>query len=217
MEGGDTVVDATCGNGWDTLFLLKALATVGGGTVVTCDVQALALDKAKVLLKRNLENTMDIEHDSSAPEDIWVCNPKDAMVQQYPAARSVTVRWALQSHLDLMESMQASSVKVVVFNLGYLPGGDKNIVTVPEVTLATIQASRDALQEGGCISATCYPGHAEGKQEEEGIFADARALPVEIWSCYVHQWINQRNKRTGKLAPSLVLYQRVAKDAPPAS
>ena len=51
--------------------------------------------------------------------------------------------------------------------------------------------------------------------EEEGIFEDARGLPVEIWSCYVHQWINQRNKRTGKRAPSLVLYQRVAEDDPP--
>jgi hypothetical protein len=70
-------------------------------------------------------------------------------------------------------------------------------------------------QAGGCISATCYPGHEEGKLEEQGIFEDARGLPVEIWSCYVHQWINQRNKRTGKRAPSLVLYQRVADDDPP--
>ena len=103
-------------------------------------------------------------------------------------------------------------VKVVVFNLGYLPGGDKSIVTVPEVTLATIGASRSALQEGGCISATCYPGHEEGQAEEAGILEDARSLPVEIWSCYLHQWINQRNKKTGKRAPSLVLYQRTAPD-----
>mmetsp|Transcript_97834 Transcript_97834/g.143218 ORF Transcript_97834/g.143218 Transcript_97834/m.143218 type:complete len:217 (-) Transcript_97834:225-875(-) len=214
MERGDVVVDATCGNGWDTLFLLQALAAAGGGTVISCDIQALAIEKAKILLNRNLENVMNIDHDSS---DEWICSPTDEMLQQYPTSRPVTVRWVLQSHLDVLQNMPAASVKVVVFNLGYLPGGDKNIVTIPAVTMATIAASRIALQEGGCISATCYPGHAEGKLEEDSIFADARALPVEIWSCYLHQWINQRNKKTGKRAPSLVLYQRVAQDPPPAS
>jgi len=29
MEAGDVVVDATCGNGWDTLFLLRSLAATG--------------------------------------------------------------------------------------------------------------------------------------------------------------------------------------------
>jgi hypothetical protein len=29
MEAGDVVVDATCGNGFDTLFLLRSLAAAG--------------------------------------------------------------------------------------------------------------------------------------------------------------------------------------------
>jgi hypothetical protein len=142
----------------------------------------------------------------------WEFRPGEKFTQLHPSAGVVTVRWALQSHLSLMNAMAPRSVKVVVFNLGYLPGGDKSIVTVPEVTLATIAASRSALQEGGCISATCYPGHEEGQAEEAGILEDARLLPVEIWSCYLHQWINQRNRKTGKRAPSLVLYQRTAND-----
>jgi hypothetical protein len=142
----------------------------------------------------------------------WEFRPGEKFTQLHPSAGVVTVRWALQSHLTLMKALAPRSVKVVVFNLGYLPGGDKSIVTVPEVTLATIGASRSALQEGGCISATCYPGHEEGQAEEAGILEDARSLPVEIWSCYLHQWLNQRNKKTGKRAPSLVLYQRTAND-----
>ena len=31
MQAGDVLVDATCGNGWDTLFMVRALAAAGGG------------------------------------------------------------------------------------------------------------------------------------------------------------------------------------------
>ena len=212
MEAGDVVVDATCGNGWDSLYLLRALAAAGGSSLMTCDIQVLALENAKSLLARELSALLDIDRSPEPGGDVWVCRPNEEFLQRHPAAGPVTLHWKLQSHLDLMKSQDESSIKVVVFNLGYLPGGDKNVVTVPEVTMATIEASRTALREGGCISVTCYPGHAEGRMEEEQVQADARRLPVEIWSCYLHQWINQRNKRTGKPAPSLVLYQRVAPD-----
>jgi hypothetical protein len=218
MQAGDVLVDATCGNGWDTLFMVKALAAAGGGTVVTCDVQEVALYKAKTLLGVELQACMLIESERSEVaaeeklDESWVLRPTEEFLRTHPAAGLVKVRWVLRNHFDLINAFHPASVRVVAFNLGYLPGGDKAIVTEPEVTLATIRAAQTALQVGGCISCTCYPGHEAGRREEEQILQDAAELPVEIWSCYLHQWINQRNKRTGKRAPSLVLYQRVASE-----
>ena len=37
-------------------------------------------------------------------------------------------------------------VKLVCFNLGYFPGGDRNIITKPETTVAGIQAAMQLLQ-----------------------------------------------------------------------
>ncbi|KAJ1471399.1 hypothetical protein T484DRAFT_1844152 [Baffinella frigidus] len=54
LEAGDVAVDATCGNGNDTLFLARAAAAAGGGSVLACDIQRGAIASAKGLLARAL-------------------------------------------------------------------------------------------------------------------------------------------------------------------
>lgn len=45
LQPGATALDATCGNGHDTLFLARAVAP--GGTVHAIDVQAVAIERAR--------------------------------------------------------------------------------------------------------------------------------------------------------------------------
>ena len=54
-----------------------------------------------------------------------------------------------------------------LFNLGYLPGGDKTITTLHETSLAAISAGIDLLDADGAILCAVYPGHAEGTLEGE--------------------------------------------------
>jgi hypothetical protein len=54
-----------------------------------------------------------------------------------------------------------------LFNLGYLPGGDKTITTLHETSLAAISAGIDLLAPDGAILCAVYPGHAEGTLEGE--------------------------------------------------
>jgi hypothetical protein len=92
--------------------------------------------------------------------------------------------------VDLINAFHPASVRVVVFNLGYLPGGDKAIVTEPEVTLATIRAAQTALHVGGCISCTSYPGHEAGRREEEQILQDDAehdSPPFSFTSLHIHE------------------------------
>lgn len=57
-----------------------------------------------------------------------------------------------------------------LFNLGYLPGGDKSITTMRETSIAAIEAGIDLLGDGGGILIAVYPGHAEGTAEGELIY-----------------------------------------------
>lgn len=119
----------------------------------------------------------------------------------------LTVRWQCGCHAKLLSAMCARCARLVVFNLGYLPGGDKSIVTTSTTTIAALEAAQCVLTVGGAVSVTLYPGHDEGKEEEAVVLKHAAELPQGQWSVYHTQWLNQRNKRTGRRAPSLVLMQ----------
>ena len=56
-------------------------------------------------------------------------------------------------------------IKAGMFNLGYLPGGDKSITTMRETTMPAIAAAIDLLGPDGIINVAVYPGHAEGEAE----------------------------------------------------
>ena len=118
-------------------------------------------------------------------------------------------RLALRRPLLAPLGLDPASASLVVFNLGYLPGGDKEVYTRADTTVEALRAAERAVVAGGCVSATLYPGHAEGEREEEAVLRHAANLPFGQWSVHYTQWLNQRNKKDGSRAPSLCLMQRL--------
>ena len=59
----------------------------------------------------------------------------------------------------------------VMFNLGYLPGGDHTRVTAAETTLPALEQAADLLAPGGCLSLMAYRGHEGGESEWRAIRA----------------------------------------------
>lgn len=53
--------------------------------------------------------------------------------------------------------------RMVAFNLGYLPGGNKSIITVSDTTLSALKAAERILMPGGLISLVVYIGHPGGR------------------------------------------------------
>ncbi len=170
---GDTVIDATCGNGQDTLLLAKLALSPDKGCVYALDLQKAAIDASK----RHLSLQLPIEIFNK------VCFIQGCH-SQFPA------------------EITANSIKLIVYNLGYLPGSDKTLTTTYDTTLESLLAGLNLLTPGGVISLTCYPGHAEGQIEEDKIIETLLALDPKIWSLCHHRWINRRK------APSLVLLQK---------
>ena len=65
-------------------------------------------------------------------------------------------------HIDMYVK---EGIDLAMFNLGYLPGGDKTIVTASRSTLSAIEKTIAKLTEGGLLVVVTYPGHEEGARE----------------------------------------------------
>ena len=71
----------------------------------------------------------------------------------------------IKSSHHLVKDYVSEKICVGMFNLGYLPGGDKSITTMHETTLLAIESAIDILDADGGILIAVYPGHAEGSVE----------------------------------------------------
>jgi hypothetical protein len=56
--------------------------------------------------------------------------------------------------------------KIIMYNLGYLPGGDHSITTQAEETMSSLRGAVTIIGNGGLITIITYPGHDEGMRED---------------------------------------------------
>ncbi len=65
----------------------------------------------------------------------------------------------------LVKDYVKEPICVGMFNLGWLPGGDKSVTTLHETTLPAIEAAIELLDHDGGLLIAVYPGHPEGEVE----------------------------------------------------
>lgn len=173
IKPGDIAIDATCGNGQDTLLLCKLALSHSAGHVYAIDIQPQAITLTQAFLTQNL-----------------------------PSSLLSQVIYHQGCHSVFPTEIQPESVGLIAYNLGYLPGNDKNLTTMTETTLKSLNQALTFIKPGGAISITCYPGHVEGSHEQEAISDFAKNLLPVDWSCCHHVWLNR------KKSPSLILLQK---------
>ena len=142
VRPGETVVDATAGNGHDTLFLANCVQP--GGHVYGFDVQEEAVAKTRARLTE------------AGMEDVWL-------------------HLIHGGHEEMAVAVEGP-VAAVMFNLGYLPGGDRSLTTGERSTLAALEQAVRLLRPGGVISVVCYRGHPGGAEEAEAVDGYAKGL-----------------------------------------
>lgn len=148
VHPGDTVVDATVGNGHDTLFLAELVGPAGH--VYGFDIQAQALDAARTRLQ---------EAGCLDRATLFHAGHEQAGTLLPPAARE--------------------TLACAMFNLGYLPGGDKARVTTPQATLTALNALLTMLRPHGILTVHCYTGHEGGAAEGHAVLEWANGLEWE--------------------------------------
>lgn len=78
------------------------------------------------------------------------------------------VELILDSHANAGNYIK-ESVNFAMFNLGYLPGGDKSVHTMTESTLRAVRTALSLLAPAGILTISVYPGHSEGKSEGDAL------------------------------------------------
>ncbi len=146
VQPGDWVVDATAGNGHDSLFLAGLVGA--SGKVFVFDVQEAALIATRTRL------------DAAGVSDRCECI--HAGHEQMATRLSAEARGKLAA---------------VMFNLGWLPGHDKQCITNTETTMSALGQALDWIRPGGLLTVVVYPGHAGGDEESQMIAVWASALP----------------------------------------
>lgn len=160
ISTGDTVIDATVGNGQDTIKLAQLVGKTG--KVYGFDIQTAAIEETKK--KAQLTGlTEQIELIVDGHENFKKYLPHNIQVQ------------------------------ALVFNLGYLPRGDKSIITLPATTLSALEQGLDLLNVGGQILIMIYYGHEGGPEEKDAVLSYIKTLPQENFSVLQYGFINQKN------------------------
>ncbi|WP_071460450.1 class I SAM-dependent methyltransferase [Bacillus massilinigeriensis] len=162
ISHGSVAIDATVGNGHDTIFLAELVGDTG--KVFGFDIQEAALTTCKEkLLAKNLQGRVELFH--KGHEHANSCIP-------------------FAYH---------GKVAGAVFNLGYLPGGDKSIVTMPETTIRAVERIFDMMAPEGIIVLVIYHGHPEGKTEKDKLLQFLETVEQEKAHILRYEFMNQKN------------------------
>ena len=71
-------------------------------------------------------------------------------------------------------------VAAVTFNLGYLPGGDKSVVTQTTTTRMALRLAMDLLRPGGLLVVVAYRGHPGGPEECVAVRDELSSLTEDL-------------------------------------
>jgi len=86
---------------------------------------------------------------------------------------------------------EKGKIKAVMFNLGYLPGGDHNISTKYHTTIEAIKKAMDIIMTGGLICIVVYYGGDTGFEERDRVMQFVETINakefVVMKTCYVNQ------------------------------
>ena len=107
------------------------------------------------------------------------------------AAAGETATLITDSHANLKSYV--SSAKCVVFNFGYLPGGDHSVCTHAESSIAAIEAALTVIEPDGFVSLCIYYGGDSGFDEKNALMEYLKALDFRAYTVMVHDFYNRPN------------------------
>jgi tRNA1(Val) A37 N6-methylase TrmN6 len=92
------------------------------------------------------------------------------------------------SHTDMAKKIPMplhGKINAIMFNLGYLPGGDKQIITQTASTVAALTVASQLLSVNGIMTILAYPGHSGGDVETEAVKQWTERLPADHFAVRV--------------------------------
>lgn len=99
----------------------------------------------------------------------------------------------LESHVNMGRYAEKDSVSCIVFNFGYLPGGDHALATKKETSISAIYEGLELLKKGGMMSLCIYSGGDSGFEERDAILEVIKKLDSKQYLVIVSAYYNRPN------------------------
>lgn len=99
----------------------------------------------------------------------------------------------LASHEQMGAYADEKSVSCIVFNLGYLPGGDHKKATQAASSIRAIGTGLGLLKKGGLMTVCIYSGGDSGFEEKRAVLKYLRQLDSKKYLVIVSQYANRPN------------------------
>ncbi len=113
-----------------------------------------------------------------------------ALVEEKGYADRVSV--IHDSHANMKEHLP-EKIDAAVFNFGYLPGGDHNLQTKAESSIAAIDTALSLLKKDGIISLVIYYGGDSGFSEKNALMEYLKEIDFKKTTVLVNDFLNRPN------------------------
>lgn len=155
-----------------------------------------------VAIDGTLGNGYDTDFLSSMFDKVYAFDIQEETCNNYKDNEKVNVNIINDSH-HLFKLYISEPADCIMYNLGFLPGGNKEITTLHETSLESIKSGLDLLNSGGIMTICIYRGHNEGKIEETCILEYLKTLPKNRYGVMLHSYLNRQD-----ISPLLVVIEK---------
>lgn len=160
------------------------------------------IEKKDVAIDATLGNGHDCNFLSSIFKKVYAFDIQEEACINYKNLHNDNVIVINDSHHKFTEYIK-EDVNCIIYNLGFLPGGNKNITTLANTTLDSIKCGLEILVSGGIMAIAIYKGHNEGLEEENAIIKYAQELPKNVYGVMIHQYLNRSSA-----SPVLIIIEK---------
>lgn len=100
----------------------------------------------------------------------------------------------LDGHENIDKYAGENTAAAIVFNFGWLPGGNHKINTKKESSIAALEKGLKVLKPNGVASLSIYYGRDTGTEEKDALLEYMRSLPVNEYTVIVSEFVNRPNQ-----------------------
>ena len=118
-----------------------------------------------------IEKTKELLNENNFAENVVLINDSHEKVDKY-----------------ILEALDAA-----IYNLGYLPKGDKSITTKAKSTVISILKTLELLKSNGILIIVSYIGHPGGMDEKNALEGILKDLDQKKFNVLKNEFINQKN------------------------
>ena len=103
------------------------------------------------------------------------------------------VRFVKDGHEHMDAYHSESDVDLIMFNLGYLPGGDHGKMTKAETTIQAVEKGLSLLRSGGLMTIMIYSGGDSGFEERDKLLPYLKQLDHRLYTVIIESFYNKPN------------------------